>query len=480
MLLLVLMGFVVPASADEIHGMVWNDSNNNDVKELDELGVGNVTICILENGNCTTTIANGNYSFTGLLLGTYTIYEILPIGYVQTYPLGLICPNCTLSSGFHIVTLTIFEPTISGIDFGIRMLTPPPSDVSIVQQSGDENGVPTVYRPDLTILTIQKDLSTYDVVAVNLTMTWDDGTIRNASMTEIDTTGIWVVNLSEPFPPGTARMVFEADVFPAGLSSEDFIQKGDIIFIDPSGQIRDYCTNAPINDALVWLFVWDGKTSDFIISPPENQIPQNNPLITGSDGLYRWDVISGRYFVMAEKPGYISVESQVVDIPPAVTDLDLLLTPIGGCLVNPLTLLFSQIQIYPYGAEKVLIQGEIINMFILETDSYGFDPEAYGVYLRLFQGDNQFYPSDSMMPVWLEENPAGWSITQSEKDRTGIQVLEILRTNDPNKFILKFVDTKTGLPFLDYSNIEVELSSGNYAGSMSVALIENNGKYTNN
>lgn len=46
-----------------------------------------------------------------------------------------------------------------------------------------------------------------------------------------------------------------------------------------------------------------------------------NPLITGADGQYQWDVLEGSYRVHVEAPGYYPADSIAVSIPPPVTDL---------------------------------------------------------------------------------------------------------------------------------------------------------------
>ena len=60
-------------------------------------------------------------------------------------------------------------------------------------------------------------------------------------------------------------------------------------------------------------------------------IPAVNPQTTLSDGMYGWVVTAGNYKVLAEKPGYISAESDSLTIPPAVTDLDISLERLDGC-----------------------------------------------------------------------------------------------------------------------------------------------------
>lgn len=194
------------------------------------------------------------------------------------------------------------------INFGSRLPVPPPEDISVAQQSGEQNGVPTVFRPALTVLTITKNLTNIseNVVSVNLTMNWSDGTSRNANMAEIGNTNVWTADFSEPFPMGTAQMRFEVDVAPAGQGMEDAIEIGDIIFIDPSGVIKDAYNGFLISGATVTLlYEYPPGTNNFIVSPPENQNPVDNPLIIGTDGRYSWLTIPGTYRVRAEKARFV-------------------------------------------------------------------------------------------------------------------------------------------------------------------------------
>jgi len=64
---------------------------------------------------------------------------------------------------------------------------------------------------------------------------------------------------------------------------------------------------------------------------------QNNPDITDATGNFAWDVIAGYYKVRAAKTGCVSptnsaqayVETSVMQIPPPVTDLELVLNCSG-------------------------------------------------------------------------------------------------------------------------------------------------------
>ncbi len=80
--------------AGEISGIKWNDLNNNGVKDANESGLADWTIYLDQNKNgqldagekSTTTDANGNYKFTGLTAGAYTVAEVQKPGWTQTFP----------------------------------------------------------------------------------------------------------------------------------------------------------------------------------------------------------------------------------------------------------------------------------------------------------------------------------------------------------------------------------------------------------
>ena len=61
---------------------------------------------------------------------------------------------------------------------------------------------------------------------------------------------------------------------------------------------------------------------------PALMIPDINPQITGTDGQYQWDVLSGSYRVHVEAINYYPTNSSVVSIPPPVNDLHVGLLPI--------------------------------------------------------------------------------------------------------------------------------------------------------
>ncbi len=110
---------VASASGAEIHGVKWNDVNNNGVQDTGEPGLGGWTIFLDDNQNglldagetSTLTAADGSYSFTGLAPGSYTVAEELQPGWAQTHP---------SSPGNYVLSLAAGD-VATDIDFGNRL-----------------------------------------------------------------------------------------------------------------------------------------------------------------------------------------------------------------------------------------------------------------------------------------------------------------------------------------------------------------------
>jgi uncharacterized repeat protein (TIGR01451 family) len=96
----------------QICGIKWNDLDGDGVKDPNEPGLPGWTINMVfqtPGGPVnvqTTTDANGQYCFTGLAPGTYTISETLQSGWIQTFP---------PSPGTYTVTV---PPSAMNINFG--------------------------------------------------------------------------------------------------------------------------------------------------------------------------------------------------------------------------------------------------------------------------------------------------------------------------------------------------------------------------
>lgn len=171
--------------------------------------------------------------------------------------------------------------------------------------------------------------------------------------------------------PGFASLysvtIPEASLLEGALSTEVLCASlklvttvGKIELYDPSGYITDAVTGAPVVGATVTLHKATGLTietaadasdttcptpatkpagawsmpaptdpSSFVVANPYGGeiSPEVNPTLTNAAGYYGWDVATGCWFVTVTAPGYLPLTSPVVGVPPAVTDLDLELTP---------------------------------------------------------------------------------------------------------------------------------------------------------
>lgn len=82
---------VLPAPSGSISGVVFNDANGNGTLDDGEGGLASVTVQLQDaDGNVleeTTTAADGNYAFTGLAGGAYSVSQSLLPGSVATTPL---------------------------------------------------------------------------------------------------------------------------------------------------------------------------------------------------------------------------------------------------------------------------------------------------------------------------------------------------------------------------------------------------------
>lgn len=99
---------------DSIDGTVFTDANGNGQLDAGEPALGGRTVFINNDGSgvpdannpSTVTDVNGNYTFTGLVPGTYTVQEVLPA-------------NASLTTPAQTVTVSS-NATVSGINFGDR------------------------------------------------------------------------------------------------------------------------------------------------------------------------------------------------------------------------------------------------------------------------------------------------------------------------------------------------------------------------
>ncbi len=273
--------------------------------------------CII-GGSCTTTTTNslGQYIFTGLGGG---------VNYVVTA-----FPPAGSSQGPRSIGALFLAQGASLVDQDIVLLVPVPvpSDVTFVSPGNAPDGTPVIFSDRSTPLT-QTDscpggFATWSIIRGGVVV--DSGPMVETSPGTYTAT----IPAQGSGRAGRADMKISIDCPAPGPDK----QKTFDIYIDPSGHVRDVNGNGIVG-ATVTLLRSDSSSGPFEVVPDGSAImsPSNrtNPDTTDAEGRFGWDVIAGFYVVRAEATGCVSpdnpaqsfAESEVMTIPPPVTDLDL-------------------------------------------------------------------------------------------------------------------------------------------------------------
>ncbi|MGK7946301.1 MAG: putative Ig domain-containing protein, partial [Microcystaceae cyanobacterium] len=109
-----------------IEGTVWQDSNQNGIKDNDEAGLSQWTVYLdqnrnhqLDNGEIVAlTDSNGHYRFDNLLPGTYYVEEVLPNNWQINYPYNTFnSANSTNSTSINNDSLNTASNTTQNLNF---------------------------------------------------------------------------------------------------------------------------------------------------------------------------------------------------------------------------------------------------------------------------------------------------------------------------------------------------------------------------
>jgi hypothetical protein len=156
---------------------VWYDLNGNGVQDSGEAGINGVTVQLLDSGGnviaTKTTSGDGNYLFTDLVAGTYTIRVVassLPAGLIETYDL-----DGTGTQHTATVTLTTGSSR-NDVDFGYRGTA---SIGDRVWSDTNGNGVQDSGEAGINGVTVQLLDSTGTVIATTTTSGDGNYTFRN-------------------------------------------------------------------------------------------------------------------------------------------------------------------------------------------------------------------------------------------------------------------------------------------------------------
>ena len=309
----------VPPSGGTISGTVYANS----VALANVLVGAFVQVCAGNVCHTTSTNANGQYSVIGLPDGSYTA-EAFPPGGSSLLP-NTIGP-LTISLG----------ATLAGQNIVLISPTSLPAGTTITP-SHLIGGIPVVWWTDPLVLTTHGCIGG----TANYQILQGTTVIRTGPMPE-GPSGTYSANVAALMEiHGKAHV--KITLVCSGVPT---IIEGDI-FVDPSGVVKT-TTGSLLAGATVTLFRSDTSSGPFSQVPngsgmmsPANQ---NNPDITDAAGNFGWDVIAGYYKVRAEKAGCVSpfnfaqafVETSVMQIPPPVTDLELVL----NCSGVPMNLIY--------------------------------------------------------------------------------------------------------------------------------------------
>ncbi len=311
----------VAPSGGTISGTVYANS----VAPANVLAGAFVQVCAGGACHMTSTNASGQYSVIGLPDGSYTAGAFPPGG-------SSLLPNT-------IGPLTISGAnTLAGQNIVLIGPTALPAGTTITPSTSG-GGIPVVYWHDPLVLTTHGcigGIASYQI-------TQGATVIRSGPMPE-GPAGTYSATIAAFAPLHGDAHVKITLVCPSGGGTT--ISEGDI-YIDPSGVVKT-TGGAVLPGATVTLYRSDSASGPFMPVPDASGIMspanQNNPDITDATGHFGWDVIAGYYKVRAEKTGCVSptnpaqayVETSVMQIPPPVTNLELVL----NCTGVPMNLIY--------------------------------------------------------------------------------------------------------------------------------------------
>jgi hypothetical protein len=298
------------ASGGVISGKVYNES----ATAGNEVTGAFIQAC-LTGGGCqmTTSNSDGSYWFINLAAGQYLLRAFPPGGNNRLS--GLLGP-LTLPENSTLLDQNIILLQPTGLPAGTA-ITP----------GTTSNGVPSVYWQNALTLTTtgcSAGAASYQVLQ-------NGAVIRSGSMVE-SPAGTYTATIAPLYPlHGDARVVITLQCPGCEPTQIPFN-----IWIDPSGVVVN--TNGePVPAATVTLYRADVASGPFeiVISGSAVMSPGNrdNSMQTDTAGLFGWDVIAGYYTVRAAKSGCVAADnhsqpyaqSDVLTIPPPVTDLRLVL-----------------------------------------------------------------------------------------------------------------------------------------------------------
>ncbi|WP_245169315.1 SdrD B-like domain-containing protein, partial [Staphylococcus hyicus] len=266
---------------------VWNDANQNGIQDAGEDPLEDVVVTLRNsNGDVVKTGVTdkyGNYLFTGLPNGTYTIEFVPPEGYLPT-AVGS-GTDRTIDSNGEIVDVTINGADNFTIDSGFYQPTPEPTPVPATYELGDY-----VWN-DSNKDGIQNS-NEVGIAGVKVTLTKPDGstvtTTTNASGKYVFTgleNGTYTVTFTTPagFEP-TKINIGDSRLDSNGLSTTATINNNDNYSVD-SGFYQPTVEPTPVPATYeLGDYVWNDSNKDGIQNSNEVGISGVTVTLTKPDG----------------------------------------------------------------------------------------------------------------------------------------------------------------------------------------------------
>jgi hypothetical protein len=272
-------------------------------------------------GSCSVAQANssGQYTFSGQAPGWYSV-SVFPPANVNVLPRS-------------VGPINVVAQTTTTRDIELNGPVLPPVGTAITPVRIDptiSSGVPIIFWNSPHTLTTRGCVggsATYRLSLLRDGITYQSGAMSETTAGNYSATLPALVALGTPIY-GNAHIVMVIDCPSARITTEFDL------YIDPSGTVVT-TTGIPISGATVTLLQSEGAGGPFVAvadgSAAMSIVNRRNPDSSDASGHFGWDVVPGFYKVRVTKSGCGSdstpsqafVESEILSIPPAVTDLTL-------------------------------------------------------------------------------------------------------------------------------------------------------------
>ncbi|WP_127530615.1 OmpL47-type beta-barrel domain-containing protein [Paenibacillus kobensis] len=180
-------------------------------------------------------------------------------------------------------------------------------------------------------LTVQAHYDSPQATGVTLIATDGDGTTYTAELSS--TNGVDWSHTFTPYAVGLWESPLTITLIPHYADGDGPQEQFPVELIDPSGYVYNELEGEDwrLPGATVTLQYYDPLLTTWVNMSEEaysgRMSPITNPQVTGTDGRYAWDVAAGSYRVVVSRPGFATVTSREVAVPPPVTDLHVGLVP---------------------------------------------------------------------------------------------------------------------------------------------------------